>query len=171
MDPLKPARRRELRAQAHHLRPVVAIGNRGLTPAVLRETDVALKAHELVKLRVLDGDRDTRERLLARICQELGCAPVQHLGKLLIVWREREEDAPSAPRRRDATVRQRIPAPVTRPATTGPAVLRKHRPASTSRTSADAPRAPADVPRAPTGVPRAPAGVPRAAIRRRRRSR
>src|SRR5574340_890557 len=99
MDPLTPARRREIRAQAHHLRPVVAIGHHGLTPAVVREIDVALKAHELIKLRVLGDDRDERSKLLARVCAELGCAPVQQLGKLLIVWRERSEgEAPAKTR-------------------------------------------------------------------------
>ena len=60
---LTPARRRELRAAAHHLHPVVAIGQHGLTPAVLHEIDVALKAHELVKLRVSSGDRAERDAL------------------------------------------------------------------------------------------------------------
>ena len=171
MNPLTPTRRRELRAQAHHLRPVVAIGHHGLTPAVLREIDVALKAHELIKLRVLDGDRDERSKLLERVCAELGCAPVQHLGKLLVVWREREEDAPTAPRRRGAAARQRTPTPGAHPATTGPTAAGKRGPASTSRAGANVSRVLADVPRASTGVPRAPTGVPRAAIRRRRRSR
>jgi putative YhbY family RNA-binding protein len=99
MPTLTPLERRSLRAKAHHLHPVVAIGTHGLTAAVMREIDVALKAHELVKIRVANGERDEREAFLATICRELDCAPVQHLGKLLIVWREnpdlhREADAP-----------------------------------------------------------------------------
>src|SRR6187549_2964545 len=87
MPPLTPALRRSLRARAHALDPVVSIGHAGLTPAVMREVDVALKAHELVKIRVHSDDRDERESHLAAICEALDCAPVQHLGKLLIVWR------------------------------------------------------------------------------------
>lgn len=87
MKPLAPAERRALRAKAHHLHPVVSIGQHGLTGAVLHEIDVALRAHELVKIRVFSDDRTEREVLLARICTELDAASVQQLGKLLIVWR------------------------------------------------------------------------------------
>jgi len=55
MNPLTPSQRRALRAKAHHLDPVVTIGHHGLTPAVLHEIDVALLAHELVKIRVFSG--------------------------------------------------------------------------------------------------------------------
>lgn len=95
---ISPAERRALRARAHTLHPIVAIGQAGLTPSVLHEVDVALTAHELVKVRVHSDDRDLRERHLAAICDGLAAAPVQHLGKLLIVWRpkprpERDERA------------------------------------------------------------------------------
>ena len=84
---LTPAERRDLRAKAHRLHPVVSVGHHGLTPAVLHEIDVNLLAHELIKVRVFADDRDAREALLARICAELEAAPVQHIGKLLVVWR------------------------------------------------------------------------------------
>jgi putative YhbY family RNA-binding protein len=84
---LTPAERRELRAKAHGLHPVVSVGHHGLTPAVLHEIDVNLLAHELIKVRVFEDDRQARETLLARICAELDAAPVQHIGKLLVVWR------------------------------------------------------------------------------------
>src|SRR5205823_2867587 len=84
---MTPEQRRALSAKAHHLHPVVAVGAHGLTPAVLHEIDIALKAHELIKIRVFSDVRSERDALLARICGELECAPVQHLGKLLIVWR------------------------------------------------------------------------------------
>ena len=89
MEPLSPSFRRELRARAHALDPVVAIGHHGLTPSVLHEIDVALKAHELVKVRVFNDDRDERQALLARIVDELDCAPVQTIGKLLVLYRPR----------------------------------------------------------------------------------
>jgi putative YhbY family RNA-binding protein len=84
---LTPAERRDLKAKAHRLHPVVSVGHHGLTPAVLHEIDVNLLAHELIKVRVFEDDRHARETLLARICAELDAAPVQHIGKLLVVWR------------------------------------------------------------------------------------
>lgn len=141
MEPLLPAFRRALRARAHHLHPVVSIGQHGLTPAVLHETDVALTAHELIKVRVLTDDRDARDALLARVCAALDCAPVQQIGKLLVLWRPRPRD--------DAAVRERAPA-------------RREAPARTDAVEAGVRRR-----RTPAG--KAPPGVPRAAAPRRRR--
>jgi RNA-binding protein len=94
MNPLTSTERRALRAKAHALKPVVAIGQHGLTPAVLHEIDVALLAHELIKIRAFSDDRAERELLYARICAELDAAPVQHIGKLLVVWRLAPEPEP-----------------------------------------------------------------------------
>src|ERR1044072_2956674 len=87
MRTLAPAERRAFRAKAHGIHPVVAIGQHGLTPAVLHEIDVNLLAHELIKIRVFGEERDDREALLTRICDDLDAAPVQHLGKILTIWR------------------------------------------------------------------------------------
>ncbi|TMG81968.1 MAG: ribosome assembly RNA-binding protein YhbY [Betaproteobacteria bacterium] len=94
MPPITPARRRELRAKAHHLHPVVRVGQHGLTPAVIREIDVNLRAHELIKVRVFSEARDERRALLDRICAALDAAPVQQIGKLLVLWRPAPESAP-----------------------------------------------------------------------------
>lgn len=95
MKPLTPAERRELRAKAHHLDPVVIVGQHGLTPAVLHEIDLALLAHELVKVRVFNDEREGREALLATICAGLDCAAVQHLGKVLVLWRPNPDLKPA----------------------------------------------------------------------------
>jgi putative YhbY family RNA-binding protein len=87
MQDLSPAKRRELRAQAHHLDPVVSIAGNGLTSNVLKEVDLALKAHELIKIRVYGDDREARVAYLQQICSELGCSPIQSIGKLLVVYR------------------------------------------------------------------------------------
>ncbi|AOY01768.1 ribosome assembly RNA-binding protein YhbY [Jeongeupia sp. USM3] len=79
--------RRHLRGLAHHLNPVVMIGNQGLTDAVLREIAVNLDAHELIKIRVLGDDRALRDEFLQTICKELGASAVQHIGKLLLIYR------------------------------------------------------------------------------------
>ena len=84
---LTPAQRKAHRADAHHLDPVVMIGGEGLTPAVVKEADAALEAHGLIKVRVFSDERDAREAMLAALCDELGAAPIQHIGKLLVLWR------------------------------------------------------------------------------------
>jgi RNA-binding protein YhbY len=72
----------------------VTIGQQGLTPTVIQAIDLALNAHGLVKLRVFSDDRAERETLLGEIAEGLGCAPVQHIGKLLILWRPLPEPEP-----------------------------------------------------------------------------
>ncbi|HEX7439313.1 MAG TPA: YhbY family RNA-binding protein [Caldimonas sp.] len=84
---LTPAQRKEKRADAHHLDPVVMIGSGGLTAAVRDEVDAALQAHGLIKVRVALDDRDTREAVFATLAAELSAAPIQHIGKLLVLWR------------------------------------------------------------------------------------
>ncbi|MFN3295924.1 YhbY family RNA-binding protein [Caldimonas sp.] len=84
---LTAAQRKEKRSEAHHLDPVVLIGAEGLTEAVLKEADAALKAHGLIKVRVFSDDRQAREDMLAQLSDRLGAAPVQHIGKLLVLWR------------------------------------------------------------------------------------
>jgi putative YhbY family RNA-binding protein len=100
MRTLAPAERRAFRAKAHHLHPFVIVGQHGLTPAVLHEIDVHLLAHELIKIRVSSDDRGERDALLARISAELDAAPVQHLGKILTIWRPSPEPEPAAPKSR-----------------------------------------------------------------------
>jgi RNA-binding protein len=89
---LTPAERQALKGRAHRLDPVVMIGADGLTPGVRAEIGRALDAHELIKIRVMSGDGDTRERLLREICAAAGASPVQHIGKVLVVYRERREE-------------------------------------------------------------------------------
>ena len=84
---LSPAQRKERRAEAHHLDPVVMIGADGLTPAVSQEVDAALSAHGLIKVRVFSDDRASREALFAALADTLNAAPIQHIGKLLVLWR------------------------------------------------------------------------------------
>lgn len=92
MIELTPEQRRTLRAAAHHLHPVVAIAGNGLTDGVAREIDRSLKAHELIKVKLAGIERDDREALLAEICGQLGCAPVQHIGNILVLWRPKPEE-------------------------------------------------------------------------------
>lgn len=88
---LTPAQRKVHRAAAHHLDPVVMVGGEGLTAAVKKEADAALNAHGLIKIRVFSDDRSARERMYQTLVDELGAAPIQHIGKLLILWRPQPE--------------------------------------------------------------------------------
>ena len=84
---LTPAERSALRSEAHALDPVVMIGDSGLTAAVLKEIEASLNAHGLIKVRVLGDDRDERISHYETICEKLDAAPVQHIGKILVVYR------------------------------------------------------------------------------------
>lgn len=103
MIELTTEHRKALRAAAHHLNPVASLGQHGLTPAVLKEIDTALKAHELIKVKLHGIERDERDTLFGEICEALACAPVQHIGNILVLWRPSPEDAEpkkrSGPRR------------------------------------------------------------------------
>jgi putative YhbY family RNA-binding protein len=89
--PISLARRSELRAQAHPLRPVVIIGDKGLTETVLAEIDRALKAHELIKVKAATDERESRAAWMEEICAKLEAHPVQSIGKVLVLWREDPE--------------------------------------------------------------------------------
>ena len=106
---LTPAERREHRANAHHLDPVVLVGGDGLTPAVQKEIDAALNAHGLVKVRIFNDDRAARELIYQQLAADLNAAPIQHIGKLLVLWRpqpakERTPDEDRMPGPRDVKV-------------------------------------------------------------------
>jgi putative YhbY family RNA-binding protein len=88
---LTPAQRKAHRANAHHLDPVVMVGAGGLTAAVKKETDAALNAHGLIKVRVFSDDRAARSEIYQTLADELGAAPIQHIGKLLVLWRPQPE--------------------------------------------------------------------------------
>jgi putative YhbY family RNA-binding protein len=79
-----------LKARAHQLKPTVMIGNAGLTEPVLKEIAQTLKIHELIKIRVM-AERPQREAILTEICSQLNAAPVQHIGKILVVYQPNPE--------------------------------------------------------------------------------
>lgn len=106
---LTPAERKAHRAEAHHLDPVVMIGGDGATEAVKKEVDHALNAHGLIKVRVLGDDRAARDAIYQSLADELNAAPVQHIGKLLVLWRPkpakvRAEDEERMPGPKDVKV-------------------------------------------------------------------
>jgi putative YhbY family RNA-binding protein len=129
---LTVAQRKEHRAEAHHLDPVVMIGGDGLTPAIKKETDAALKAHGLIKVRVFSDDRTERETMLATLADELNAAPIQHIGKLLVLWRPMPEQEKAIDEDRKPGPRRAGGLPRGRPASapTGPLESPRGRPPS-----------------------------------------
>ncbi|MGH1360200.1 MAG: YhbY family RNA-binding protein [Burkholderiaceae bacterium] len=96
--PLSSTEIKNLKAQAHHLNPVVMLGAAGLAPSVLHEIDVALTAHGLIKVRLGGENRADREALIATICTETGSQPVQAIGKVGVFYREKPEPAKREPK-------------------------------------------------------------------------
>ena len=88
---LSSAERSALRSDAHALKPTVLIGADGLTPAVSKEISNALNSHGLIKVRVFGDDRETRIAIYEKLCEELSAAPIQHIGKLLVLYRPKVE--------------------------------------------------------------------------------
>ncbi|MBK9131059.1 MAG: ribosome assembly RNA-binding protein YhbY [Gammaproteobacteria bacterium] len=84
---LTPRQRTHLRALAHARKPVVSTGQRGLTPAVVNEIEQALGHHELVKVRLNAPDREARREMMEEICRATGCAWVQSIGHIAVLYR------------------------------------------------------------------------------------
>ena len=175
------AERRALRARAHRLHPVVAIGQHGLTPSVIREIDVNLRAHELIKVRAFSDIRGERDAMLGQICAKLGAAPVQHIGKLLILWRpapkepvakEKPSGVTSARGRRSlgGVVDERRQAGNIRDPGKAGKTMAKSTPQA-RRPRSPVARAPARPPSAGASSRRGPPGVPSAPASRERRRR
>ena len=95
------------------------VSGAGLSDSVMAEIERCLKAHELIKIRVFSDDRLQREELLAQICERTGASPVQHIGKILVVYREKPE--PPTPKRAPAArLKAKAKAPPRRKPGTAP---------------------------------------------------
>ncbi len=108
---LTAAQRRALRADAHHLPALAHIGKERLSDAAIAEIDALLAAHALVKVRVLDAEREERAAMGAQLAEQLGAAFVQHLGRLLLLWRPRPEPSETPEKPAAADGKPRRPAP------------------------------------------------------------
>lgn len=85
--------RSHLKARAHSLEPSVLVGHGGLTDGVAAEIDRALKARELIKVKIL-ADRDARDEIAAALCARTESAIVQQVGKVLVLWRPKPDESP-----------------------------------------------------------------------------
>jgi len=119
---LTSAERSTLRADAHALSPVVIVGEAGLTPPVLKEIDASLNVHGLIKVRVFGDDRDARIEMYEKICSDLDAAPIQHIGKLLVLYRPKKETekirSTSGRGMREVTIVKPSPSGTKRPSVT-----------------------------------------------------
>ena len=82
--------KRELRGRGHTLKPVVSIGNAGLSKAVLREIDLSLEHHELMKIRIGAADREQRKAIIAEICTSCEAELIQAIGHIALIYREKQ---------------------------------------------------------------------------------
>ncbi len=80
-----------LKGVAHPLKPVVLLGNNGLTEAVVAEIDYALNHHELIKIKIPTDNRETKALIVEAICRETNAIKIQVIGKTLVLYRESEE--------------------------------------------------------------------------------
>ena len=122
MQKLTPVERSALRAEAHGLKPIVLIGEAGLTANVLKEISLGLDSHGLIKVRVFGDDREARAAMYDAICEQLDAAPVQHIGKLLVLYRPKVETekarSTSGKGLREVTIVKPSPSGTKRPSVT-----------------------------------------------------
>jgi RNA-binding protein len=88
---LTEKQKRELRGRGHALKPVVSIGNSGLSKAVLRELELSLEHHALMKVRISGADRDERNRIIDQICTTFNVELVQAIGHTALLYHELED--------------------------------------------------------------------------------
>ncbi len=90
--PLSPSQRRYLRGLAHDLKPIVLVGAKGVTPALLQELEVALDHHELVKVKVAAEDREAFRTQTAELAERAGAETVQTIGRMAVLYRRNAEE-------------------------------------------------------------------------------
>ena len=87
---LNSKQKKTLKAKAHHLKPVVRIGQKGLTENLIQETEQALNIHELIKIHIADDDRELRGELAAQLTRATGADMVSQIGKTFTLYRKRK---------------------------------------------------------------------------------
>ena len=95
---LSTKQKQHLKGLAHPLKPVVMLGNNGLTEGVLAEIENALEHHELIKVKIAGEDRETKNLIVNAIVRETKACEVQVIGKILVLYRRSKENKISLPR-------------------------------------------------------------------------
>jgi len=91
---LSPEQRREYRAIAHNLKPVIIVGDKGLSEGLQEELERALNDHELIKIKVASQDRETRHEAITALCESSGAELVQTIGKIAVILRRAQKPNP-----------------------------------------------------------------------------
>lgn len=96
--PLTGKQRQYLRGLAHHQKPVVLIGNAGLSDAVINEIDLALATHELLKIKLPGEDKEARQSMIEMVCDKTAAEFVQSIGRIVVIYRPSEKSRILLPR-------------------------------------------------------------------------
>ena len=90
---LTEQQKKTLRGQAHSLKPVVTVGDKGITDALIKELDQALEHHELLKVKVRAGDRDARDAAIQELGQKSSAMVLGRIGNIATLFRQRKKDS------------------------------------------------------------------------------
>ncbi|MEN9725842.1 MAG: hypothetical protein RL434_208 [Pseudomonadota bacterium] len=101
---LSPAERRALRARAHPLKPVVLLGQHGVTPPVIAAIEEALAAHELIKVRLRGIEKEQRDAAITELAASLGAEVINLIGHILTLFRA----APPAPAPKKVPAKKKV---------------------------------------------------------------
>ena len=91
---LSPEQRREYRGIAHNLKPVIIVGDKGLTEGLQEELERALNDHELIKVKVASQDREARQEAISALCEAAGAELIQVIGKIAVIMRRAKQPNP-----------------------------------------------------------------------------
>lgn len=91
---LTTAQKKQYRAIAHSLNPVIIVGDKGISEGLLQELNRALDDHELIKVKVAIGDRDDRTLVINELCQQVNATLVQVIGKIAVILRRADKPNP-----------------------------------------------------------------------------
>ncbi|AGF48865.1 YhbY family RNA-binding protein [Candidatus Kinetoplastidibacterium galati] len=87
----KNQKHNKLKITSHKLKPIVTISYKGFTLPVHKEIDVALKAHELIKIKINKKEKIEREEIINKICNDLNCTLIKSIGRIIVIYRENIE--------------------------------------------------------------------------------
>lgn len=79
---------KQLKKSAHHLKPIILIGQKGLTEAVIAETDIALNIHECIKIKITGWEKDDRNEIIHKICENLQAEYIHSIGHIFVIYRK-----------------------------------------------------------------------------------
>jgi RNA-binding protein len=113
---LTKEQKRQLKAQAHHLNPVVTAGQNGMTDNLIAEINHALDTHEIIKLRINTAERDARKEMVAQICEKTTAELIDAIGHVAVIFRKRPKKKADPKRKPKKSKKNRLKKTPTKPA-------------------------------------------------------